>query len=60
MGNQMCDKIFYHCRGWWNVWSKGFITLAGHEKKFVTPEGDEKYFITPEVDEMYSEKVFLL
>ena len=39
--------------------SKGFITLAGHEKKFVTPEGDEK-FITLEGDEMYSEKVFLL
>ena len=23
--------------------SKGFITLAGHEKKFITPEGDEMY-----------------
>ena len=37
-GDEMCDKFFDHGRGWWNVWSKGFIILAGHEEKFINPE----------------------
>ena len=41
-GDEMCDNFFYHYVGWWNVWTQGFITIAGHENKFITPEGDEK------------------
>ena len=39
---EIFNKNFLHCRGWWNMWSKGFITVAGHENKFINPEGDEK------------------